>query len=76
MIDPNQFDETVRRLIKQEPFVPFYVEMDDGQRIWIRQPAMAWGGGRASFIDPEDGALVGIDYEHVVGFQKVGQSRA
>ena len=73
MIDPIQFDETLRQLIKKETFVPFYVEMDDGQRIWFRQPALVFGGGRAGFIDPEDGALVSFEHEHVVGFHKVGQ---
>ena len=68
MIDPNQFDETLRQLIKKETFVPFWVELDDGQEIWIRQPALAFGGGGASFLDPEDGAIVSFYHDHVVGF--------
>ena len=73
MIDPNQFDETLRRLLKPENFVPFCVKLDDGQKIWIRQPALAFGGGGASFIDPEDGALVSFYHEHVIGFHQAGQ---
>ena len=73
MIDPNQFDETLRQLVKKETFVPFCVELDDGQKIWIRQPALAFGGGGASFIDPQDGALVSFYHEHVIGFRAADQ---
>ena len=66
MLDPNQFDETLRRLIKPETFVPFYIELDDGQKIWIKQPTLAFGGGGASFLDPDDGAMVSFYHEHVV----------
>lgn len=73
MIDPNQFDETLRQLIKADRFVPFYVELDDGQKIWIKEPALAFGGGGASFLDPDDGALVSFYHEHVVGFHSASQ---
>jgi hypothetical protein len=73
MIDPKQFDETLRQLIKTEKFEPFCVELDDGQRIWIRQPALAFGGGSASLIDSEDGALIGFSHKDVAGFKKQGQ---
>jgi hypothetical protein len=73
MIDPMKFDETLRQLVRQETFVPFYVELRDGQKIWVRQPALAFGGGVASLIDPKDGALVGFSHEQVVGFHRAGQ---
>ena len=73
MIDPNQFDETLRKLIKAERFVPFCAELDDGQKIWIRQPALAFGGGLASLIDPDDGALVGFSHKEVVRFHLAEQ---
>jgi hypothetical protein len=73
MIDPNVFDTTLRQMIRKENFVPFYVELDDGRRIWIRQPALAFGGGSAALIDSEDGALVEFSHEHVVGFNSSGQ---
>jgi len=73
MIDPNQFDETLRQLIKRESFVPFYVELDDGQKIWIRQPSLAFGGGSASLISSDDGALVGFSHQQVIGFHTSAQ---
>jgi hypothetical protein len=73
MIDPNEFDSTLRRLLKKETFAPFYVELDDGQRILIRQSVVAFGGGAASFIDSEDGALVGFSHKQVIGFHAAGQ---
>ena len=73
MIDPVRFDETLRQLVKTDTFAPFCVELDDGQKIWIRQPMLAFGGGLASLIDPEDGALVGFSHREVVGFHKAGQ---
>ena len=68
MIDPNEFDVTLRRLLKKDTFVPFFVKLDDGQHIHIRQPALAFGGGHACFLDPEDGAMVGFSHQQVVGF--------
>jgi hypothetical protein len=73
MIDPNEFDATLRRLIKKETFVPFFVELDDGERILIRQPALVFGGGVAGFIDSDDGALVGFSHKQVIGFHPADQ---
>lgn len=76
MIDPNEFDVTLRNLLKRDVFVPFFVDLDDGQRIVIRQPELAFGGGSASFIDPDDGALVGFSHQQVVGFHSADQELA
>lgn len=73
MIDANEFDATLRQLLKKESFVPFCVELNDGRRILISQPALAFGGGSASLIDSKDGALLGFSHEQVVGFHKTGQ---
>jgi hypothetical protein len=73
MIDANEFDLTLRQLLKKESFVPFYVELNDGRRILISRPALAFGGGSASLIDPEDGALVSFSHEQVIGFHETGQ---
>ena len=73
MIDPNEFDATLRQMLKKETFVPFFVELENGRRIWIRQPMLVLGGGFASFIDSEDGALVGFSHKDVVGFHSAGQ---
>ena len=72
-MNPNEFDATLRRLLAKEAFVPFFVELKDGQRILIRQPVVAFGGGFASFIDSEDGALVAFSHEQVAGFHAAGQ---
>ena len=73
MIDPSQFDETLRQLLRVESFTPFCVELVDGRQIWIRQPALAFGGGFASLIDLEDGALVEFSHDQVIGFHSAGQ---
>ena len=70
MIDPNQFDQTLKKLLQKDNFSPFWVELSDGQRIFVRQPVLAFGGGAASFIDSEDGALVGFTHDQVVGFHR------
>lgn len=73
MIDPNDFDSTLRKWLKEDAFVPFFVELDDGKRILIRQPVLAFGGSSASFIDSEDGALVGFSHKQVIGFRSANQ---
>jgi hypothetical protein len=73
MIDAREFDTKLRKLVATDAFVPFFVELDDGNRILIRQPVLAFGGGSAGFIDSEDGALVEFSHEHVVGFSAADQ---
>jgi hypothetical protein len=63
----------LRKLLKKDTFVPFFVELEGGQRILVREPVLAFGGGSASFIDPDDGALVGFSHKEVVGFRAAGQ---
>lgn len=65
MMDPEHFDERLRELLRQEPFVPFTVELTDGRRIVIRKPQLAFGGGSAGFLDPDDGGIVGFDCREV-----------
>jgi len=73
MIDPKEFDTMLRRWLKKDAFVPFFVNLDDGQCILIRAPVLAFGGGVASFIDAKNGALVGFSHKQVVGFEAAGQ---
>ncbi|HEY2911418.1 MAG TPA: hypothetical protein VGI99_14300 [Gemmataceae bacterium] len=68
MIDPNEFDATLRRFIQAPKFLPFVVELDDGRRILIRHPAVAFGGGGALTIDPDDGGFVDFTHENVKSF--------
>jgi len=73
MINSQEFDETLRRLLQRGEFVPFQIELEGGRRIWIRQPALAFGGGSAAFIDSEDGALVDFSHQDVVALPATEQ---
>lgn len=49
----DQFENTLRQLLKRDPFSPFVVELKDGRMISIERPRIAIGGGGASFFTPE-----------------------
>ena len=61
---PDQVEAKVIELIHQEPFVPFVVEMADGQVLEIPHPRLAINGGGAGFIGP-DGGLVDFEFKSV-----------
>jgi hypothetical protein len=63
-MDVVSFDSTILRLLRQEPFHPFVVELNDGRLIEITHPRIAVGGGGAGFISPE-GELVDFNCEDV-----------
>jgi hypothetical protein len=46
----EEFDQTLRSFVKRRPFLPFVVELLDGQRIVIRNRHVAFGGGAAGFL--------------------------
>lgn len=73
MIDPNEFDTTLRQFTQAPKFIPFVVELDDGRRILIRQRALAFGGGMAGFIDSDDGAIVDFSHKQVKSFSLLNQ---
>lgn len=73
MINAQEFDDTLRRLLSSEGFVPFQVELEGGRRILVRQPVLAFGGRSAAFIDSEDGALVDFTHEDVVALPAAEQ---
>ena len=60
----EEFDQTMRSLVKRRPFFPFVVELLDGDRIVIPFPEVAFGGDVAGFRSDEDG-LVGFAYDEV-----------
>jgi len=62
----------VKRL-SADTFVPFFVELDDGERILNPKACLAFGGGSAAFIDCEDGGLVDFSHKHVNGFLTASQ---
>jgi hypothetical protein len=61
---PDQVEAKVIELIHREPFVPFVVEMTDGQVLEIPHPRLAINGGGAGFIGP-DGGLVDFEFKDV-----------
>jgi hypothetical protein len=69
MIDPNEFDAGLRERLQAPQFAPFYVELDNGERILIREPRLAFGGGAAVFIDPVEGGFVDFSHRETTGFK-------
>lgn len=61
---PEQVEERVIELIHREPFVPFVVEMADGQSLEIPHPRLAINGGGAGFFG-RDGGIVDFDFKTV-----------
>jgi hypothetical protein len=65
MMTRAQFDQVTRSLLKRQPFQPFVIEYDDGQRFVVGQPSeLASFAGSASYFDPA-GELHLIDSENV-----------
>jgi hypothetical protein len=60
-VSPEQVEEKILELIYREPFVPFVVEMADGQYLEVPHPRLAINAGGAGFIGPE-GGLVDFDF--------------
>jgi hypothetical protein len=61
---PEQVEAKVIELIHREPFLPFVVEMTDGQVLEIPHPRLAINGGGAGFFGP-DGGLVDFWFQNV-----------
>ena len=61
---PEQVEEKVIQLIHREPFVPFVVEMTDGQTLTIPHGRLAINGGGAVFFG-SDGGLVDFEFKTV-----------
>ena len=64
----DEFLAKLRQFVHREPFAPFVVELRDGRRIVIKQLPLAFSDEAASFIDPEDGALVDFYHDEVGSF--------
>ena len=46
------FQETLRSFIRREPFVPFVVELLNGEQIVVAEPTVAFNGGFAGYFSP------------------------
>lgn len=66
----EQLETTLRHFLHQEPFRPFVVELNDGNRIEVNRPSLAIGGGGASFFGP-DWELVEFNCEEVRDIRQV-----
>jgi len=64
IMTPEQVEEKVIELIHREPFMPFVVEMVDGQSLVIPHPRLAINGGGAVFFG-SDGGLVDFEFKTV-----------
>jgi hypothetical protein len=60
----EQVEEKVIELIHREPFLPFVVEMTNGELLDVRHPRLAINGGGAVFFGP-DGGLVDFEFKSV-----------
>jgi hypothetical protein len=57
-------EQRIIELIYRQPFVPFVVEMTDGELLEISHPRLAINGGGAGFFGP-DGGLVDFWFKNV-----------
>ena len=73
MMTTDQFHDTLREYLHRQPFEPFVVELKDGRRVHVKQLPVVFDDGAASFIDPEDGALVDFFSEEVAQFRPATQ---
>jgi hypothetical protein len=46
----TEFDDTLRKLKRAQPFIPFVVEMLDGRRIFIADPKVSFDAGGAIYL--------------------------
>jgi hypothetical protein len=65
MMKREQFDQLARAFWKRQPFRPFVIEYEDGERFVVTQPdAFGCYAGSATLFHP-DGSLDIIDSENV-----------
>jgi hypothetical protein len=64
----EEFDQTMRSFVKRRPFLPFVVELLDGERIVVANRHVAFGGGTAGFLSRKEG-LVDFNHEQVRSFE-------
>ena len=69
----NEFEGSLRQYLDRDPFQPFVVKLSDGRRLAIQNPPVVFCDGAASYIDPEDGALVDFFHDQVQTFGPLEQ---
>lgn len=60
----EHFEETLHVLLRQEPFQPFVIEMNDGRQWQFNEPHLVVNGGGAGFIS-DDAGLVDFSCDDV-----------
>jgi hypothetical protein len=64
----DQFERELRSFMHRKPYRPFVVVLTDGRTIFVDEPAIAFGGGRAAYIGPDSSVDV-FDCEQVQEFR-------
>jgi hypothetical protein len=73
----QEFQDTLRKFIRREPFVAFVVEMTDGRLIEVPHPEVGIGGGIAGFFRGEgEFDLVEFQCEEVRSIRAATQEAA
>jgi hypothetical protein len=67
MMNPKEFEEQLVALLHREPFEPFIVEFDHGERFEVDARYVSHSGGAAGYIDPI-GRLFLFDWRNVRQF--------
>lgn len=70
---PEQVEKKVIELIYREPFMPFVVEMTNGENLEVPHPRLAINGGGAVFFGP-DGGLVDFEFKRVQSIRILGST--
>jgi hypothetical protein len=71
----EDFENRLRELVRRKPFEPFVVIVNDGRSIHVDEPAVAFGGGKAGFIGPDE-LVEFFNCENVVAFQPASRETA
>ena len=69
----NEFETTLRQFLPREPFRPFVVHLLDGRDILVKELPVVFADGAASFIDPEEEALVEFFHDTTKSFGPLEQ---
>jgi hypothetical protein len=69
------FERQLRDLLRRQPFEPFVVLVNNGRTIVVDEPTVAFGGGRAGFIGPDE-SVDFFDCDNVLGFRLGNQETA
>jgi hypothetical protein len=48
----EDFEHTLRALLRAEPFQPFIVDLENGKQVHISQPTVAFNDGFAGYLNP------------------------